>query len=120
MLRGWGVLEWLEPCFALCYAQKTRYAVRSESEESKKAAILSTLRKELTWTHYRLLMRVENANARQYYLNEAADQNWSTRVLERNINTFYYERLLSSQNKQEALKQSGELEKQTPIVKKSH
>jgi len=91
-----------------------RYAVRSELEESADVAIPSSLRKELTWTHYRLLMRVENVNARHYYLNEAADQTWSTRTLERNINTFYYERLLSSQNKHEALQQPGQLEKQSP------
>jgi predicted nuclease of restriction endonuclease-like (RecB) superfamily len=95
-------------------SREIHYAVRSESEEKIKHALPSVLRKELTWTHYRLLMRVENVSARQYYLNEAANQNWSTRVLERNINTFYYERLLSSQNKQEVLKQSGELEKQSP------
>lgn len=91
-----------------------RYAVRSGLQESTNVPIPSSLQKELTWTHYRQLMRVENINARQYYLNEAADQNWSTRVLERNINTFYYERLLSSQNKHEALQQLGQLEKQSP------
>ncbi len=48
----------------------------------------------LTWTHYRLIMRVESPTARQYYLQEAAMRNWSTRQLERNINSFYYERLL--------------------------
>jgi predicted nuclease of restriction endonuclease-like (RecB) superfamily len=42
-------------------------------------------------------MRVDDLNARQYYIRECADQNWSTRVLERNINSFYYQRLLSSQ-----------------------
>ncbi len=72
------------------------------------------LRSELAWTHYRLIMRVENPNARNYYLNECAEQNWSTRILERNINTFYYERILSTPNKQEALQQSTTLEKQTP------
>jgi predicted nuclease of restriction endonuclease-like (RecB) superfamily len=91
-----------------------RYAVRSGLQERSDVTIPPSLRKELTWSHYRLLMRVENINARQYYLNEAAEQNWSTRVLERNINTFYYERLLSSQNKHEALQQSGQLEKQSP------
>ncbi len=55
------------------------------------------LRRELTWTHYRLMMRVENTEARNYYLEECANQNWSTRTLERNINTFYYQRLRSSQ-----------------------
>jgi hypothetical protein len=41
------------------------------------------LRGELTWTHYRLLMRVENEAARDYYMEEAIAQNWSTRALER-------------------------------------
>ena len=59
-------------------------------------------------------MRVENTFARTYYLNECADQQWSSRTLERQINTFYYERLLSSQNKQEALQQSQSLEKVSP------
>ena len=49
------------------------------------------LRRELSWTHYRLIMRVENPAAREYYLTEAATQNWSTRQLERNINSFYHE-----------------------------
>ena len=69
------------------------------------------LRRELSWTHYRLIMRVDNPKARQYYLEECASQMWSTRVLERNLNTFYYERLLSSKNKQEALLNSLDLEK---------
>jgi predicted nuclease of restriction endonuclease-like (RecB) superfamily len=60
------------------------------------------LRSELSWTHYRLIMRVDNPQARQYYIKECADQNWSSRVLERNINSSYYQRLLSSQTKTEA------------------
>lgn len=51
----------------------------------------------LTWTHIRHILKVNNDKARQWYLNEAASQMWSTRTLERNINTQYYERLLSSQ-----------------------
>ena len=58
------------------------------------------LRDELSWTHYRLLMRVENENAREFYTEEAIKSNWSTRQLERQINSFFYERLLSSQNKE--------------------
>ena len=54
------------------------------------------LRSELSWTHYRLLMRVENDNARQFYTDEAVKSQWSTRQLERQINIFFYERLLSS------------------------
>lgn len=55
------------------------------------------LRHNLSWTHYRSLMRVSNPNARDYYAKEAADGNWSTRQLERQIATQYYERLLSTQ-----------------------
>jgi predicted nuclease of restriction endonuclease-like (RecB) superfamily len=60
---------------------------------------VNALRAELTWTHYRLLLSVENENARNFYLNEAAETGWSTRQLERHINSFYYERLLSSKDK---------------------
>lgn len=58
------------------------------------------LRDELSWTHYRLLMRVENEQARQFYLDEAVKSQWSTRQLERQINSFFYKRLLSSKNKE--------------------
>lgn len=57
------------------------------------------LRRELSWTHYRLLLRVDTPEARQWYMQEAATQNWSTRVLERHLGTLYYERLLSSSDK---------------------
>jgi predicted nuclease of restriction endonuclease-like (RecB) superfamily len=57
------------------------------------------LRPELTWSHYKCIMRVENPSARTYYLNEAADQNWSVRALERQINSLYYERILASRNR---------------------
>ena len=58
------------------------------------------LRGELSWTHYRLLLKVENDEARQFYLQEAIDCNWSTRSLDRQINNLYYERMLMSQNNQ--------------------
>ena len=62
-----------------------------------------TVRSQLSWSHYRLIMRVENERARNYYLTESSEQQWSTRILERNINSFYYERLLSSQEKKKEL-----------------
>ncbi|MEN6360471.1 MAG: DUF1016 N-terminal domain-containing protein [Smithella sp.] len=57
---------------------------------------LYTLRRELTWTHYRLVMRVENAAARDCYICEATEQGWNTRQLERNIASLYYKRLLKA------------------------
>ena len=63
---------------------------------------------QLTWSHIRLIMRVESDQARAYYLQETAQQHWSVRTLERNINTLYYQRLLASQMK-EAVKEEMQL-----------
>jgi predicted nuclease of restriction endonuclease-like (RecB) superfamily len=52
----------------------------------------------LGWTHLRLIMRLDNEKERHYYLQEASSQNWSSRLLERNIKSGYYRRLLSFQN----------------------
>ena len=60
----------------------------------------NALRSELSWTHYRTLLRVEETAARQWYMNEAVAQNWNTRALERQIGTLYYERLLLSRDRQ--------------------
>jgi len=54
------------------------------------------LRDQLSWTHYRLLIKVEEENAREFYIKEAIAGNWSTRQLERQINSLYYERILMS------------------------
>ena len=54
------------------------------------------VRSELSWTHYRSLIRVEDSNARDFYINEAISGNWSTRQLDREINTFSYQRYLAS------------------------
>lgn len=50
----------------------------------------------LSWTHYRVLLGVEDPKARKWYTQEAASQNWSVRTLDRNISTQYYHRLLAS------------------------
>lgn len=52
---------------------------------------------ELSWTHYRMLMRVSDPQARQWYAREAVSQTWSVAALDRQISTLYYQRLLSSQ-----------------------
>lgn len=61
--------------------------------------IWNAVRSELSWTHYRRLLRVDNDHARHWYMNESALQNWSSRALERQINTLYYERLLASRDR---------------------
>ena len=59
----------------------------------------NALRSELSWTHYRLLMRVQDTKSRQFYLEECAKSGWSSRQLERQIHTMFYQRLLASQDK---------------------
>ena len=66
------------------------------------------LRHELSWTHYRLLLRVDSATGRNWYMNEAATQNWNTRALERQIGTLYYERLLTSKDRQPVRAEAAE------------
>lgn len=61
--------------------------------------IWNAVRTELSWTHYRTLLRVENETARDWYAREAISQNWSARALERQIGVLYYERLLSSNDR---------------------
>lgn len=75
---------------------------------------VNALRSELSWTHYRLLLKVEKEEAREFYLKEAIDCNWSTRSLERQIGNLYYERMFMSRNdkvvKEEALQKTQEQE----------
>ena len=59
--------------------------------------ILHTRMQNLSWSHFRLLMRVSDPAAREWYANEASTEKWSFRTLDRNISTQYYERLLLSQ-----------------------
>lgn len=66
------------------------------------------LRHELSWTHYRHLMRVEKDNARAFYMEEAISGSWSTRELERQINSLYFERLLMSKDKKGMMKSGRE------------
>ena len=54
--------------------------------------IRQTLSGELSWSHYNLLMRIENEKSREFYANECVKSNWSVRQLKRQIGTFYYER----------------------------
>jgi len=58
--------------------------------------IVNALRSQLTWTHYRSLICVENPKAREVYMNKAADNSWSTRFLDEQVDKHYYERLIAT------------------------
>ncbi|MCF6312790.1 MAG: PDDEXK nuclease domain-containing protein [Verrucomicrobiales bacterium] len=70
--------------------------------------IRDTVRPELSWSHYRLLIRISDETARTYYMQEAAEQQWSYRTLERNHKTLYYQRLVSSQEQEPVQKEMEE------------
>ena len=73
--------------------------------------IWNALRPELSWTHYRSLMKVTDEMARNFYLEEAVKAGWSARQLERQINSFYYQRILTSKDKKRV---SAEIETLEP------
>ncbi len=60
----------------------------------------NTLFSKLSWSHFQRVLKVSNENARIYYLNEAAENTWSVRTLDRNISTLYYDRLIASADKE--------------------
>ena len=62
----------------------------------RESEICYTLSSKLPWSHNCLIMRVQNNDAREWYLREAAREQWSVRQLERNINSFYYQRQLEN------------------------
>jgi predicted nuclease of restriction endonuclease-like (RecB) superfamily len=68
-----------------------------------------TVCSELSWSHYRLLMRVENPAARGYYIGESISQNWSVRALERQIDSLYFERLLASRDREAVVTEAREV-----------
>lgn len=78
--------------------------------------IWNAVRSKLSWTHYRLLSRVDDARARSWYADEAIAQNWSSRALERQINTLYYERLLASKERIPVRAEAG---KKLAVLEKS-
>ena len=65
--------------------------------------IVSALRTQLNWFQYRLLVHIDNADKRDYYEQEAVNNNWNGRELERQINSGLYERLLLSNDKESVL-----------------
>jgi len=86
--------------FGKGFSKRTLWEIRQFYLLFSDFEIVRTVCAQLKWSHIKLIMRVSNENAREWYLKEASDQNWSVRTLERNISTLYYQRLLSSQEKE--------------------
>ena len=73
--------------------------------------IRHTVCAELSWSHYRLLMRISDETIRAFYMEECIKSAWSVRQLERQINTMYYERILASRDKDAV---AGEIQRLEP------
>ena len=65
--------------------------------------IMNTLRSQFNWSQYRLLIQIDNEDKREYYELESANNGWTGRELERQINSGLYERLLLSNDKESVL-----------------
>lgn len=81
-------------------------SIRNMRQFYRRFPIRSTLWSELSWSHYKLLIRVENDNAMNFYAKEAVKSHWSVRALDRQICSHYYERLLSSRSKEPAAREA--------------
>jgi len=81
---------------------------------------VDAVRRELSWTHYRLLLRVQKPEARAFYEVEAVNAHWSTRELERQINSLLFERLALSRDRDgvlELAKKGHQFQRPTDLVK---
>ncbi|WP_163444772.1 PDDEXK nuclease domain-containing protein [Flavobacterium columnare] len=92
--------EQLQPEFGSGFSYRNLYWYR---QFYRTFPIVNSLRTQLSWTHYRTLIRIDNEDKREYYIAETAKNNWSVRQMERQINSQLYERLLLSNDKESVL-----------------
>ena len=76
-----------------------------------------TLCSDLSWSHYRVLMRIADETTRNFYTEECAKSAWSVRQLERQIHTMYYQRILASRDKQSVAAEIQSLEPKSEYEK---
>ena len=133
--KGWSV-DTLEKCRTFYYVYSiSATPSRNSTEQSKEktvkqstdiisATVLRKLENEisfsLSWSHYLILMHIENAEARSFYEIECAQQQWSVRQLSRQVGSSLYERLALSRDKDEVMRLAKEgqtIEKPTDIIK---
>lgn len=74
-----------------------------------------TFNSNLSWSHYRALMRVSKKKARQFYEQETAESGWSKRELERHISSQYYERMIKNQTSENLLRDNRSLMRRTTL-----
>lgn len=119
---GWSY-ESLKLCrrFYVVYSHSVNGVYPFRSEKDKQCLPNSETPKfVLSWSHYLILMRIENAGERSFYEIECAQQQWSVRQLSRQVGSSLYERLALSRDKGEVMRLAKEgqtLEKPADIIK---
>ena len=101
------ILDAVSPKSRITNAKHARGILDAVSPKIERASVVRA--QLLPWTHYRELIRVENAEARKWYEQEALREMWSTRTLHRNIGSQYYFRLLQSAHKEKVADEMHEL-----------
>lgn len=101
----------LVPLYGSSYSERNLYSMRQFFLYFKDLEILNSRVQNLSWTHYRMLLRVPDEDARYWYLREASEEMWSVRTLSRNIGSQYYYRLLQSPQKEKVIAEMQELTK---------
>lgn len=109
---GKGFSETNIRSFRKFYIEFQHLAIQQALSAESIIQIQQTVSAKLSWSHYERLMRVENLQARQWYEQEAQEQMWSYRTLDRNISTLYYERMLMSQVKESVVQEMQEKTKE--------
>ncbi len=100
--------------------EQMRQFYRAYSIPQTVSAELKKLRFTLSWSHYLILMRIDNLNERSFYEIECAAHNWSLKQLKRNYHSSLYERLALSRDKDEIMKLATHgqmIEQPTDILK---
>jgi len=94
------IAEYLEPIYGSGFSRRQIELFR---QFYRLFPIANAVRSQLNWTQYKLLIRIDNEDKREYYIAESVKNNWTSRQLERQINSSLYERLLVSNNKESVL-----------------
>ena len=108
--------EELKKDFGKSYSERNLHYFRKFYLYFPDEQIVNTCVHNLTWSHYRCLLRVSDEDARIWYMNEAANENWGVRTLDRNIATQYYHRILQAPKKEEVI---AEMKRMTAEYRKS-
>ncbi len=100
--------------FGKGFSTRTLWEIRQFYVYFPKYDIVRTVFAQLSWSHFQRVLKITDVDARNYYLTEAAENTWSVRTLDRNIYTMYYQRLLSSQNKDIVKSEAQNIDKPNP------